>query len=333
VILVTGAAGLVGSELVRRLAAEGRPVRGIDLLAAPTPPGTQSVVGDLLDADACRWACAGVTAIVHTAARQHHSGVPKWGRERFFAANAEMTRNLTEAAKVCGVGHFVLVSSDMVYGLPPGRPLTEADEPQPIGPYGRSKLASEEACIEARETGMQVTILRPRLIIGPGRLGILRKLFDRIRRGKAVPMLGSGRNRYQMVSVADVAVACSLALQQPRDDTFNLGSANPPPVRDLLKSLIQRAGSPSTLLPLPSGLAHIALWSLHAVRVAPLVPEQFCIADVDYVLDTMRAARVIGWRPQLSDADMLWSAYRTYVAKHAAAPASSDEKSSVHKAA
>ena len=58
----------------------------------------------------------------------------------------------------------------------------------------------------------------------------------------------------------------------------------------------------------------MALWSLHAVRMATLVPEQFRIADVDYVLDTTRAARAIGWRPQLSDADMLWSAYRTYVA-------------------
>jgi len=323
VILVTGAAGLVGTELVRRLAAEGRSVRGIDILPAPTPPGATFILGDLLDRQTCIRACAGTTAIVHTAARQHHSGVPRWGRERFFAANAEMARNLVEAARANGVRHIVLVSSDMVYGLPPNRPLTEADEPNPIGPYGRSKLASEQICTDARKDGIQVTILRPRLIIGPGRLGILRKLFDRIRAGKSVPMLGHGRHRYQMVSVADVAAACALALRTPCNDTFNLGSADPPSVRDLLTDVIRRAGSPSRLLPLPSHLACMALWSLHAVRMAPLVPEQFRIADVDYVLDTTRAARGIGWRPELSDTDMLWSAYRTYAARCDAAAAPS----------
>jgi nucleoside-diphosphate-sugar epimerase len=60
-------------------------------------------------------------------------------------------------------------------------------------------------------------------------------------------------------------------------------------------------------------MARAALWSLHAVRMAPLVPEQFRIADVDYVLDTARAGQALGWRPQLTDADMLWSAYQTYV--------------------
>lgn len=326
-ILVTGAAGLVGTELVRRLAAEGRAVRGLDLLPAPNPPGAVSVVGDLLDRQTCARVCTEATAIVHTAARQHHSGVPRWGRERFFKANADMTRNLIEAARANGVKHIVLVSSDMIYGLPPGRPLTEADEPNPIGPYGRSKLASELICTDARKDGIQVTILRPRLIIGPGRLGILRKLFDRIRTGQSVPILGRGRHRYQMVSVADVAAACALALRKPCNDTFNLGSADPPSVRDLLTDVIRRAGSPSRLLPLPSRLARMTLWSLHAVRMAPLVPEQFRIADVDYVLDTTRAARGIGWRPQLSDADMLWSAYRTYVAHCDAANASTDGES------
>jgi dTDP-glucose 4,6-dehydratase len=85
-------------------------------------------------------------------------------------------------------------------------------------------------------------------------------------------------------------------------------------VGELLTEVIRRAGSRSRLLPLPGRLAQAALWSLHAVRMAPLVPEQFRIADVDYVLDTARAGEVLGWRGRLSDADMLFSAYQTYVA-------------------
>jgi dTDP-glucose 4,6-dehydratase len=266
----------------------------------------------LLDPDACRTACVGVTTIVHTAALQHHSSPPRVGRERFFSANVTMTRNLVGAAVLAGVRHIVFVSSDMVYGVPPGRPLCESDSPRPIGPYGRSKLASERVCEAARASGLTVTILRPRLIVGPGRLGVLTRLFDRIRAGKSVPMLGDGGNRYQMVGVADVAAACIAAIERPIDGTFNLGSSDPPHVRTLLDELCRRADTGSRVSRLPLLPAHAALWTLHAMRIAPLVPEQFRIAAVDYVLDTTAARRDLEWTPKLNDTEMLWQAYLTY---------------------
>lgn len=223
-ILVTGAAGLLGRELVARLADRGVACRALDhhladarrgdnasgfnrSHAAPRDARTDTFRGDLLDPADCRRACAGVRAILHAAARQHHSHPPRWGRERFFRANAAMTANLVDAAVAGGVDHIVYVSSDMVYGLPPGRPLRETDPPRPIGPYGRSKLAGERICEAARASGLCVTVLRPRLIVGPGRLGVLTKLFDRIRAGRPIPMLGDGSNRYQMVSVAEIGRA------------------------------------------------------------------------------------------------------------------------------
>lgn len=320
-ILITGAAGLLGGELLRRLRAAGCPVRGFDL--APTTDadfsaGENCLRGDLLDPTACRRACEGVRAVIHTAARQHHSGMPRWGRERFFTANVDMTQNIAAAAAAAGARHFIFISSDMVYGLPVGRPFTEADAPRPIGPYGRSKLASERACAAVRRHGLVVTIFRPRLLVGPGRLGILKKLFDRIRVGRSVPMLGDGRGRYQMAAVSDVADACLAALDRPVDEVMNLGSADPPTVRDLLGDLCRRAGTGSSLRSLPRRPARAALWALHAVRLAPLTPEQFRIADRDYVLDCSRARQFIGWQPGLNDADMLWDAYRTYVADPAA---------------
>lgn len=314
-ILVTGASGLVGRELIRRLCAADHPARGIDLSEAPAPRGAIVAVANLLDPAACRKACQGVHTIIHTAARQHHSGLPRWGRERFFKANEDMTRNLIGAAVAEAVGHVVFLSSDMVYGLPGDRPFTEVDAPRPIGPYGRSKLASEQVCVNAmKQCGMSVTIFRPRFIVGPGRLGVLKKLFDRIRMGRVVPILGDGLHRYQMVSVSDVAEACLLALKSRPRGIFNLGSADPPTVAGLLTAVCRRAGSPSKIISLPKPWARAALWSLHALRLAPLTPEQFCIADVDYVLDTARAEAELGWRPQFADVDMLWSAYDTYIA-------------------
>lgn len=313
--MVTGASGLLGRELLRQLAQAGARVRGVDVNPPHAPlahPGVEHLTGDLLEPAACAQACRGATVVVHAAARQYHSGPPRRERHPFFQANVLMTRNVVQAALAARVRQLVMVSSDMVYGMPPGRPIREGDPPRPIGPYGRSKLASEELCLRAREAGLRVTILRPRLIIGPGRLGVLRRLFDRIRQGRPIPLIGSGGNRYQMISVADVARACVLAIRRPLDEMFNLGSDDPPPVRTLLSELIAAAGSRARLRPLPAELAVAGLHGLDALGLSPLAPEQFRIAGVDYVLDTRRARERLDWRPLDRDEDMLVAAYRAY---------------------
>lgn len=327
-ILVTGSSGLVGRALVAALRAQDRPVRGMDRLVSPRAR-TTDFQGDLCDDDACRLAVRGVRTIIHTAARQYHDGPPRWARRRFFQANVNMTGTLVAAAVRAGVRHVVYLSSDMVYGLPPGRALREGDSPRPIGPYGESKRAGEMLCEQARSAGLAATILRPRLIVGPGRLGVLRRLFDRIRRGLPVPVIGDGLNRYQMVAVDDVVSACLLAVERQIEGTFNIGSENPPRVRDLLDGVCRRVGSASRLLHLPRAAARAALEALNLLRLAPLAPEQYRIADVDYVLDTSAARRILGWRPRLADLDMLVAAYETYVAS-AAAPAAPTVASRPH---
>lgn len=321
-VLVTGVCGLVGREVAAQLTAHGALVRGIDLREAPATPLSDGFVrGDLADAGACSRACEGVSAVVHTAARQYGQDTSRWHREEFFAANGAMTRALVDAARGQRVARLVYLSSDMVYGLPPGRALRESDAPAPIGPYGRSKLAGEAIAAAARSAEMKVTLLRPRLIVGRGRLGVLKKLFDRVRAGAAIPMIGAGRNRYQMIGVGDVAAACLAALERGPNDCFNIGSADPPPIRALLGELIRRAGSSSRLIVAPVGLANAALWLLEGCGRSPLAPEQFRIASVDYVLDISKSSTQLAWRPRQSDVDMLWEAYESYVRATGAAPA------------
>jgi nucleoside-diphosphate-sugar epimerase len=99
---------------------------------------------------------------------------------------------------------------------------------------------------------MNISLFRPRLIIGPGRLGILEKLFKLIDWNLPVPMIGSGRNPYQFISVFDCAEAARLAWKAGvPNEAYNLGSLNPPPVRKLLGDLIKHAGSKSILVPTP----------------------------------------------------------------------------------
>lgn len=253
-----------------------------------------------------------MNAVVHCAAVQYHDRVPAWSREAHFHQNVAAGAALAAAAEAAGVTRIVYVSSDMAYGVPDTSPLPETYECRPAGPYGRSKLECERNVCAARERGARAAILRPRLIIGPGRLGVLRPLFDRVRAGRAIPLIGAGKNRYQMVAVADVSSACVLCLRRSADGVFNLGSSQPPTVRELLAELCARAGSRSRLVPLPAALVRTALRGLDLFSLAPLAPEQYRLAAVDCVLDTSAARRVLGWQPRHTDIDMLWQAYLAY---------------------
>jgi dTDP-glucose 4,6-dehydratase len=146
-------------------------------------------------------------------------------------------------------------------------------------------------------------------------VGILGSLFKLIRRSLPVPLIGNGRNRYQMVSVFDCASAavCS-ARKGVVNGEFNLGSADPPSVRDLLGSLIRHAGSRSILVPMPAAPLKSALRLLDRLDLPLLVPEQFEVADKDYVVDIEPTIRMLDWRPRHGDEDMMLEAYRQYVA-------------------
>jgi len=313
-VLVTGAAGLVGRRLVADLMALGCRVRGVDRSPADPPHGTryEHIVGDLCGPHIANRACRGVDALVHCAAVQYHDRIPAWSRAAHFQQNVVAGAALAAAAEAAGVARIVYVSSDMAYGVPDTSPLPETHECRPAGPYGRSKLECERILCAARRRGARVAILRPRLIIGPGRLGVLRPLFDRVRAGRAIPLIGAGRNRYQMAAVADVSSACIQCLRRGADGLFNLGSDRPPTVRELLAELCVRAGSRSRLVPLPALLVQAALRGLDLVSLAPLAPEQYRLAAVDCVLDTSAARRVLGWQPRHTDIDMLWQAYLSY---------------------
>ena len=152
------------------------------------------------------------------------------------------------------------------------------------------------------------------LITGPGRLGVLQYLFRLVRAGLPVPMIGAGRNRYQMVGVGDCARAAVRAVELGcPSGPFNLGSANPPSTRDLLQSVIAHARSRSFLLPMPPGSIKGLLSGLDHCGWTLLYPEQFLIADLDIVLDTTDTEAVLGWTPEKDDTSMMIAAYDAFI--------------------
>lgn len=316
--VIIGGCGFTGRHLRDRLRLRGERVLVVDLpdpVAAARLPADEAHVADLEDAAAVAAIPLEPDDIVHhLAARQFHGGVPRHGRYPWFAAvNVAGTGRLLERMVQAGCRRLIYFSSDMVYGLPSLLPVPPDHPRQPLGPYGGTKLQAEDLCAGYRRRGLAVTIFRPRLIVGPGRLGVLAKLFALIARGWPVPLIGDGRNHYQMISVFDCVSAVEAALDKGvPDGAFNLGSLDPPTVRELLERVIVKAGSRSRLVRTPAGAVKAVLTALDGAGLTLLYPEQFRIADINYLVDVEPTMTALSWRPQYDDADMLAAAYAEF---------------------
>lgn len=236
----------------------------------------------------------------------------------FYPVNYDGTKNIIEAMDNVGAERLVHFTTDMIYGHTVTYPMTEDHPVAPLGEYGQSKLDTEILAGEWRKRGMSISLFRPRLIIGPGRLGILEKLFKLIDMNLPVPMIGSGKNPYQFISVFDCAEAARLAWKAGvPNEAYNLGSLNPPPVRKLLGDLVRHAGSKSILVPTPGWAVKRTLDLLDLLNMPLMDPEQYLIADEECVLDVGKGERQLGWVPKYRDEDMLIAAYDEYRAKKA----------------
>ena len=258
----------------------------------------------------------GNTIVINLAARQYHENVPKRKDRKvfFFETNYIGTKNLLEVMVEKQCKNLIYFTTDMVYGKPQNIPVNEEHVRKPFGPYGISKVNSENLCDEYREKEhINITIFRPRMIMGPGRIGVLKKLFRLIELNLPVPMIGNGENYYQMIAVFDCVQAIKRAIEKNiPNENFNLGSKNPPSVKNLLKRLISEVNSKSVLLPIPGKLVKYVLNILDIINIPIMYPEQFMIADENYLLDINKAKKILEWEPQYSDQDMIVQAYQYY---------------------
>jgi nucleoside-diphosphate-sugar epimerase len=315
--VIFGGDGFTGRHLCANLLQDGEEVVVCDVArtAAHIYPQASHIEVDIRDAASVARAPVGPDDVVYNlAARQYHLPVPRRGRQAYFdEVNVRGHANILEAASRRGCGRLVHFSTDMVYGHPSVLPVPVDHPRHPLGPYGSSKLAAENLCERYRNRGMAITIFRPRLILGPGRMGVLTKLFVLIRRGLPVPLIGDGSNHYQMVSVFDcVSAARGSVGRGVVNGEFNLGSKDPPKVRQLLRDLIARVESRSVVVSTPGAAVKAVLWALDAVGLTLLYQEQFAIADVNCLVDISQTEQALGWHPQDRDNDMIEAAYREF---------------------
>lgn len=315
--VIFGGDGFVGRHLAPKLLAEGEEVVVADIANSRLPHyrDARHVYCDVTDPDSI--ASLGLKAddMVYNLSAKMLSPIQVRAKRHdfFFPVNYHGTENIIRAMDKAGALDLVHFTTDMIYGHTVMHPMTEEHPVAPLGEYGLSKLKTEELASVWRERGMNISLFRPRLIIGPGRLGILEKLFKLIDWNLPVPMIGSGKNPYQFISVFDCAEAAKLAWKAGvPNEAYNLGSLNPPPVRKLLGDLIRHAGSKSMLLPTPGWAVKRTLDLLDLMNMPIMDPEQYLIADEVCVLDVSKGERDLGWVPQYRDEDMLIAAYSEY---------------------
>jgi nucleoside-diphosphate-sugar epimerase len=313
-VLVTGGAGYFGSLLVERLRDEGHPVRIFDIhVPDPILPGVEFLQGDIRDANAVRAACKGVSVVHHNVAM-----VPlAKDRAAFVSVNYDGTRNLLEASRQAGVRKVIHMSSSAVFGAPDRCPVDEDTTPRPGEDYGRAKLAAEDLCKEFVRAGVDVTIIRPRTIMGHGRLGIMQILFEWIREGKDIPVLGRGDNAYQFVHADDLASACLKAAERLGPSVYNVGADGFGTMRETLESLVRHAGTSSSVVSVPSAPAVALMRAASRIGLSPLGPYHALMYGRTMYFDTTRAKRELGWAPQYDNAAMFREAYDWYVAHRA----------------
>nr|WP_212635807.1 SDR family oxidoreductase [Ralstonia insidiosa] len=298
--MVTGATGFVGGALVRKLARDGFATRvAIRRDAISLPVGVQTVhVRDLSAETDWRDALSGVDLIVHTAARVHVMvetvGDPL---AEFRRTNVDGTLHLARLAAEAGVRRFVFVSSIKVNGesSPIGRPFTADDVPAPLDPYGVSKMEAENRLRElAEQTGMEVVIVRPPLVYGPGVKANFASMMRWLRRGVPLPLgaIHNARSLVALDNLVDFLVTC-LSHPAAAGQVFLVSDGEDVSTTELLRRTARAMGRSARLLPIPSACLEGA-----AVLLGKRSAGQRLCGSLQ--VDIEKTRRLLGWCPPLT---------------------------------
>lgn len=313
--MITGGAGFLGINLVRHLLQRGHAVTTLDIAPFDYPDCRDRITeirGDIRDRSAVDRAMSGVDVVVHTAA-----ALPLYPPKEILSTDIEGTRNVLQSALDQGVRRVIHISSTAVYGIPDHHPLLETDPLQGVGPYGRAKVEAEALCAEFRARGLCVPILRPKSFVGPERLGVFALFYDWAKDGKSFPMIGSGKNRYQLLDVEDLCDAIYLAatLDETKvNDVFNIGAKEFTTMREDYQAVLDRAGFGRKIVGFPARPMIWTLRILECFRLSPLYKWVYETAAEDSFVSIEKAERILGFAPKYSNKDALVRNYEWYLA-------------------
>jgi len=312
--LITGGAGFLGINLVRYLHSRGHKVASLDIVPfdyKDMNDKIEIITGDIRNKEIVEKSVRGRDIIVHTAA-----ALPLYKPEDIYSTDIDGTRNMIEAGKKAGVKRFIHISSTAVYGIPDHHPLLEDDKLDGVGPYGEAKILAEEECLKMRKEGMCVPILRPKSFIGPERLGVFDLLYDWALDGRGFPMIGNGKNRYQLLDVEDLCEAiylCATLDEKIVNDTFNIGAKVFTTMREDYQAVLDKAGHGKKIKSLPEKPIIFTLRVLEAMKLSPLYKWVYETASKDSFVSIEKAEKILGYKPKFSNKDALLRNFQWYI--------------------
>jgi nucleoside-diphosphate-sugar epimerase len=301
-ILVTGATGFVGGALLMRLAADREcdgVVAAVRRKAESRPEGVRYVqVGDLLPTADWTLALQGVDSVVHCAARVHVMQADSTDPlQDYREVNLNGTLNLAIQAAQSGVRRFVFVSSIKVNGeaTQPGQPFAADDVPSPLDPYGVSKLEAEQGLREIEwQTGMEVVVVRPPLVYGPGVKANFAAMMSWVARGVPLP-LGAIRNARSMVALDNLVDLLATCLNHPAaaGQTFLVSDGEDVSTTELLRRTANVMGKKVLLVPVSALVLEWGATVLGKREVA----QRLCGS---LQVDMTKTRQLLGWTPPLT---------------------------------
>jgi len=307
----------LGYHVCKYLISRGKTVRGIDIEAFDYPDISDSVAffkGDIRNRQLLAEAMRGVDVVIHGAA-----ALPLWPRKEIFSVNIDGTRDTLQTAYNLGAERVIFISSTAVYGIPKEHPVDENHPLKGVGPYGETKIEAERICLEFRQRGMCIPILRPKTFAGPMRLGVFQILCDWVQDGKNIPIVGNGNNKYQLLHIDDLVEAIYLVATAPAsevNDTFNVGATEFKTMKADLQTLLDYAGFGKRVTPFPSWLVIPALKTLEYLHLSPLYEWVYETAGKDHYVSVDKLQGELGWRPKKTTADVWIDTYRWYLEEY-----------------
>ncbi|MHB2051690.1 UDP-glucose 4-epimerase family protein [Pseudomonas sp. VEM90] len=299
-VFLTGASGFVGSAVLQRLLADGMPiVATIRRNSTSLPPAVEAVPFDSFE-EACQWgeALLGCDTVIHCAARVHvMNDTEADPLAAFRKINVQGTMSLARQAVAAGVKRFVYISSIKVNGEETalGQPYTAHDRPQPQDPYGISKMEAEaELWALAKASGLEVVIIRPVLVYGPGVKANFQAMMRWLSKGVPLPF-GAIDNRRSLVALDNLVDLIAICIEHPAaaNQVFLVSDGEDLSTTALLRRMAQALGAPARLLPVPGWLLSGGANLLGRTALS----KRLCGS---LQVDIEKTRKVLGWQPPVS---------------------------------
>lgn len=313
-ILVSGGSGFLGINLIRRLLSENHEVVSLDIAPfnySDSSRNLKIINGDIRNNSVVEKSFNGIDIVVHTAA-----ALPLYSQEDIYSTEVNGTRLLLQQAYKNKINRFIHISSTAVYGVPVHHPIYETDNLIGVGPYGKAKIEAENLCLEYREKGLCIPILRPKSFIGPERLGVFALFYDWVKDAKNFPMIGSGNNHYQLLDVDDLCDSIIQCIKLPKNvvnDTFNIGAKEFGTMKSDYQTVLDFAGHGKKIIPLPEKPIILALKILEFFKLSPLYQWVYETAAKDSFVSIEKAEQVLGFAPKFSNKEALIRNYKWYL--------------------